>query len=164
VRAETTNIAEITNICITVSGNTKKQQRTLPVRSTILSTYLIGIVGAGDQTEESCQRVRRWIRDFPHLEQIHKTTYAPMIYTSLYVMLLMRTNPRLGQVGGGLALEISTFLGPKWHSPNGLMPFHRAQKSLNFQGPTPSHSPSKWICTHQKHYIRGHINHRCVNS
>jgi hypothetical protein len=61
-----------------VTGITRKQQRTL--RSTALSTNLIGIVGAGDQTEESCQRVRRWIRDFPHLEQIHKTTYAPMIY------------------------------------------------------------------------------------
>jgi hypothetical protein len=37
------------------------------------------------------------------------------------------------------ALEISTFLGPKWHSPDGSMPFHRAQKSLYFQGPTASH-------------------------
>jgi hypothetical protein len=32
-----------------------------------------------------------------------------------YVMLLMRANPLRGQVGGGLALEIETFLGPvKW--------------------------------------------------
>ena len=102
MRADTTNIAEITNICITVSGNTKKQQRTLPVRSTILSTYLIGIVGAGDQTEESCQRVRRWIRDFPHLEQIHKTTYAPMIYTALCIMLLMRAASITWASGKGL--------------------------------------------------------------
>ncbi len=29
--------------------------------------------------------------------------------------------------GRGLALELSIFLGPKWH---GSMPFHRAQKSL----------------------------------
>jgi hypothetical protein len=27
-----------------------------------------------------------------------------------------------------------TFLGPKWHSPIGSMSFHRAQKSLDFQG------------------------------
>jgi hypothetical protein len=36
----------------------------------------------------------------------------------------------------------STFLGPKWLSLNGSMPFHRAQKSLDFQGPTSSHLPS----------------------
>jgi hypothetical protein len=33
-----------------------------------------------------------------------------------------------------------------------------------FQGPTPSHLPSQWICTHQKHYARGRINNRCINS
>jgi hypothetical protein len=33
---------------------------------------------------------------------------------------------------------ISTFLGPKWHSPDCSMPFYRAQKCLDFQGPTPS--------------------------
>jgi hypothetical protein len=32
---------------------------------------------------------------------VHKTTYAPMIYTALYVMLLMRADPLLRQVGGG---------------------------------------------------------------
>jgi hypothetical protein len=36
-----------------------------------------------------------------------------MIDTAPYEMLLMRTNPLLGQVGGGWALEILTFLGPK---------------------------------------------------
>jgi hypothetical protein len=64
-----------------------------------------------------------------------------MVYTALYVMCLMRADPLLGQVGGGWALEISTFLGPKWHSPNGSIQFHRAQKSLDFQGPTPSQCP-----------------------
>ncbi len=54
--------------------------------------------------------------------------------------------------------------GPKWHSPNSSMPFHRAQKSLDFQGPTPSHLPSQWICTYQKHYVWGCINHWCINS
>jgi hypothetical protein len=42
--------------------------------------------------------------------------YGPMIYTAPYVMLLMRATPLRGQVGGGWALEIDTFLGPvKWH-------------------------------------------------
>jgi hypothetical protein len=35
-------------------------------------------------------------------------------------------------------LETWNFLGPKWHSHDGSMPFHRAQKSLDFRGPTPS--------------------------
>jgi hypothetical protein len=40
------------------------------------------------------------------------------------------------------SLWVSTFLGPKWHSAIGSMPFNRAQKSLDFQGPTPSYLPS----------------------
>jgi hypothetical protein len=42
----------------------------------------------------------------------------------------------LGKWEGVGNLEILTFMGLKWHSPNGSMPFHRAQKSLDFQGPT----------------------------
>jgi hypothetical protein len=57
-----------------------------------------------------------------------------------------------------------SFMGPKWHSPLNLMPFHRFQKTLEFQGPTPSHLPSSWICTHLKHYAWGCINHRCIKS
>jgi hypothetical protein len=38
-------------------------------------------------------------------------------------------------------VKISGFLGPKWHSPFGSMPFHKTQKTLDFQGPTPSHLP-----------------------
>jgi hypothetical protein len=39
-----------------------------------------------------------------------------MIYTALYVMVLMRADPLRGQVGGDWAMEIDTFLGPvKWH-------------------------------------------------
>jgi hypothetical protein len=43
---------------------------------------------------------------------VHKISYAPMIYMSLYVMILMRSDPLLGQVGGGWALEISRFFEP----------------------------------------------------
>ncbi len=61
-----------------------------------------------------------------------------MIYTSLYVMIFNDADPLRGQVGGCWSLEISSFLGPKWDAPIGSMPFHRAQKTLDFQGPTPS--------------------------
>ncbi len=42
--------------------------------------------------------------------------YAPMIYTALYLMVLMQADPLQEQVGGGCALRIKTFLGHvKWH-------------------------------------------------
>ncbi len=59
---------------------------------------------------------------------VHKTTYGPLVDTALYLLLLMRANLLQGQGGGGWSLEILTFLGPKWQSPNGSMSFHRAQK------------------------------------
>jgi hypothetical protein len=38
--------------------------------------------------------------------------HAPMIFfTASYVMCLMREDPLRGQVGGGRALEIETFMG-----------------------------------------------------
>jgi hypothetical protein len=46
---------------------------------------------------------------------VDKTTYASTIYTALCIMFWMRAYPLLGQVGGGWALEIYSFLGPKWH-------------------------------------------------
>jgi hypothetical protein len=36
---------------------------------------------------------------------------------------------------------LNTVLGHKWHPPMGSMTFQRAQKSLDFQGPTPSNMP-----------------------
>ncbi len=43
---------------------------------------------------------------------VHKITYGSLIDTAMYVMLLMRANPLLGQVGRGLAPEISIFWAP----------------------------------------------------
>ncbi len=39
-----------------------------------------------------------------------------------------------------------------------------AQKSQDFQCPTPSHMPNQWICPHQKHYIQSFINQRSKGS
>jgi hypothetical protein len=69
--------------------------------------------------------------------QVHKTTYAPIIYTALCIMFGMCAYPLLGQVGGGWALEFSSFLGPKWHSPIGSMPFHMVQKLSNSRAQPP---------------------------
>jgi hypothetical protein len=58
----------------------------------------------------------------PRWALVHKSTYAPMIYTAQCIMFGKRVS----------------FLGTKWHSPIGSMLFHRAQKTLNLQGPAPS--------------------------
>jgi hypothetical protein len=82
-----------------------------------------------------------WALKPPSWALVHKTTYAPMIYTALCIMFWMLAYPLLEQVGGGLALEFSSFLGPKWHSPISLMPFHRAQKLSNSRAPPPPSCP-----------------------
>ncbi len=56
-------------------------------------------------------------------------------------MFWMRAYPLRREEVGGRTLEFSSFLGPKWHSSVSSMPFHRAQKTREFQGPTPSYFP-----------------------
>ncbi len=57
------------------------------------------------------------------------TIYAPMIYMAPFVMFLMRADTLRGQVGGGWALEMESFLGPvKWHRADKRVPFG-AQKT-----------------------------------
>jgi hypothetical protein len=57
------------------------------------------------------------------------TIYAPMIYTAPCIMFWIRAYPLRGEVGGGWALEFSSFLGPvKWHLADRRVPFG-AQKT-----------------------------------
>jgi hypothetical protein len=81
-----------------------------------------------------------WALKPPSRALVHKTTYAPMIYTALCIMFWMRAYPFRGQVGGGWALKFSSFLGTKWHSYP-LDAISQGPKILEFQGPTPSHLP-----------------------
>jgi hypothetical protein len=54
-----------------------------------------------------------------------------MIYTAPRVMFLMRADTLIGQVGGGRALEIESFLGlVKWHRADRRVPFG-AQKTVS---------------------------------
>jgi hypothetical protein len=77
-----------------------------------------------------------------------------MIYTALCIMFWMRAYPLRGEVGGGWAMEFESFLGPvKWHRADRQVPFG-AQKTREFQGPTPLPLPqvmnmhaSKTLCT-----------------
>ncbi len=75
----------------------------------------------------------------------------------------MQADPLLGQVGRGWALEISSFLGPKWkwHSPIGSIPFHRAQNS-RFPGTNLLPLALVMYLPASKNYARDHINHRCI--
>jgi hypothetical protein len=58
--------------------------------------------------------------------------YAPMIYTAPCVLLLSRQHPLRGQVGGGWALEIETFLGPvKWRRADRRVPFGSKKVKVN---------------------------------
>jgi hypothetical protein len=73
--------------------------------------------------------IESWIgaHFFPCFDSL--ANYVPIIYAAPCVMFLMRADPLRGQVGGGWAMEIESFLGPvKWHRADRRLPFHRAQK------------------------------------
>jgi hypothetical protein len=76
------------------------------------------------------------------------TIYAPMIYTAPCIMFWMHAYPLLGQVGGGWALDIESFLGPvKWHRADMQVPFG-AQKTWRFV--PKSMSWWKWAVTYHR--------------
>ncbi len=65
---------------------------------------------------------------------------APMIYTALCVLFFMRADPLWGQVGGGWALEIESFLGPvKWHRDD--RQYHLGPKKVEISR---THSPQSF--------------------
>ncbi len=62
--------------------------------------------------------------------------YGPMVSTAPYV-LLMRANTLRGQVRGGWALEIETFLVPvKWHRAVRREPFGTQKVEISRAQPT----------------------------
>ena len=83
-----------------------------------------------------------WALKPPSWALVHKTTYAPMIYTALYIMFWMRAYPLLGQVGGGLGPGNLKFFGLKMALTYRLHAISQGPKTRDFQGPTPSHLPS----------------------
>jgi hypothetical protein len=91
------------------------------------------------------------------------TIYAPMIYTAPCLMFLMRADTLRGQVGGGWALEISSFLGPvKWHRADRRVPFsHLGPKKLEISRAQPHPTcPSNGSARIKNHYSLGRINQR----
>jgi hypothetical protein len=52
-----------------------------------------------------------WALKPPSWALVHKTTYAPMIYTALCIMFWTRAYPLRGEAGGDWALEIEGFFG-----------------------------------------------------
>ena len=83
-----------------------------------------------------------WALKPPSWALVHKTTYAPMIYTVLCIMFWMHAYPVLGQVEGGWALEFESFLSRvKWHRADRRVLFG-AQKPKNFRAQPPPTCPS----------------------
>jgi hypothetical protein len=70
-------------------------------------------------------------------------TVFPAILENKIISSYLWTYDLYGPVGNAFdaGKSIMTFSGPIWHSPNGSMPFHRAQTSLDFQGLNHSHLP-----------------------
>ncbi len=97
-----------------------------------------------------------WSLKPPSWALVHKTTYAPMIYTALCIMFCMHSYLLLGQVGGVGHWKSWVF----WAS-NGTHLSARCHftgpKNSQFPGPPP-------LPSHPKHYARGCIYHRCIKS
>jgi hypothetical protein len=79
-----------------------------------------------------------WALKPPSRALVHKTTYAPMIFTTLCTMFWMRAYPLLGQVGGVGPWNFRVF-GPQMALAYWLDAISQGPKILEFQGPTPSH-------------------------
>ncbi len=78
---------------------------------------------------------------FPAYHGLVIAIYAPVIYTAPCIMFWMCVYLLRGQVGGGWAMDIKSFLDPvKWHRAEWRVSFG-AQKNQDFQGPTPFHLP-----------------------
>jgi hypothetical protein len=77
-----------------------------------------------------------WALKPPSCALVHKTSYAPMIYTALVIMFWMRAYPLIGQVGGGWALEFSFFLGPNGTRLSVQCHFTGPKKLLNSRAQT----------------------------
>ncbi len=56
--------------------------------------------------------------------------------------------------------EISTFLGPKWHS----LVHISGPKKVSISGSTPSNAPRYVLLPHPNPYAPPHINNRYINS
>ncbi len=63
---------------------------------------------------------------------MHKTTYAPMIYTALCIMFWMRAYPLLGEVGGGLGPGIPEFFEPQMELAYRLVLISQGPKTREF--------------------------------
>ncbi len=70
-----------------------------------------------------------------------------------------------GDGGGGRILNVKP-QGGRGQSVSLVTWEHRCRRGGrgDFQGPTSSHSHSQWIFPASKHYVRGQINHRFINS
>jgi hypothetical protein len=111
-----------------------------------------------------------WALNSPSWALVHKTTYAPMIYMSLCVMLLMRAASIAWASGRGLGAGNLRFFGPQmalayWPGTISQGPKNRVGPKISIsRAQPPPTCPRNGCCPHQKHYAPGRINHRCINT
>jgi hypothetical protein len=78
-----------------------------------------------------------WALKAPSWSLVHKTTYAPMIYTALCIMFWMHAYPLLGQVRVRWTLEFSSFFDPKMALAYLLDAISQGPKNSGIPGPNP---------------------------
>jgi hypothetical protein len=93
-----------------------------------------------------------------------KTTYAPMIYTSLCVMIFGAGTSITWASGRWLGPGNPEFFGSQMALAYRLDAISQGLKNSCFPGPNPLPLALVMYLTHRKHFARGRINHRCINS
>jgi hypothetical protein len=127
---------------------------------TVVSWFLISFVMGGSGSNRANKflyapappSLSVWALKPPSWALVHKTTYAPMIYTALCIMFWMWAYPlRVFWAPNGIRLSARChFTGPK--------------KLSNSRAQPPPTCPYNGYARIQKNYARGCINHRRINS
>jgi hypothetical protein len=100
---------------------------------------------------------RVWALNSPSWAFVHKTTYAPMIYTALCIMFWVLAYSLLGQVGGGLGPGNLEFFRPQMELACRLDAILQGPKKLSI-----SRAPPPPTCPCNGYARTQNIMHRAV--
>jgi hypothetical protein len=111
---------------------------------TVVSSFLINFVMGGSGPSRAIKFLCApapppptvWALKPPSWALVHKTTYAPMIYTALCIMFWMCEYPLLEQVGGFGPGNLK-FFGPQMALPYWLDAISQGPKNSRIPGPNP---------------------------
>jgi hypothetical protein len=83
----------------------------------------------------------RYLDSYINIESRYLNERARVVLTKYYESQGHQRKNISGRIFFLCTSNFLEFFGPQMASPIGSMPFHRAQKTFEFQGPTPSHLP-----------------------